>query len=229
VAEIKISDNLAINYDPKIDSIESLESSVLSSYGVNKKFFRKNAPLVTITFVYNRTQINTILHRETKDWEVGYAYNHKDQINQIVIFSPEVMEAVSTHTKGDFILVLTHELAHIFTNNTFGFFYPIWLYEGLAGYVAKQYIKVEKIEKMTNFSLLHDKENWGKNINYSQAYIFTEYLMNKFTEEKMFQFFEFISKNLDKHCSYQDFENAFERFFRMKFSKTVVEWRKTLC
>jgi len=223
-----ILSKLTIIYDPKIDSLEDLKKQILAAYETNRKFFLSNPPLITISFVYGRAQMNAILHRETMNWEVGCAYNHKEQINQIVIFSPKVFETVSTHTKENFLFVLTHELAHIFTNNIFGFYYPVWLYEGLAGYVAKQYTKINKIEKISDSSLLHDKENWNHNTNYPQAYIFTKYLMDNFTEAKMFQFFKLISQTLDRHHSYQDFENTFEKFFKIKFSDTFTKWQKAL-
>lgn len=223
-----ILSNLTVIYNPKIDSFEDIKKQILATYEANKNFFRTKPPLITVTFVYDRPQMDAIFHRNTQKWEVGYTYNHKDQINQVVIFSPEVFETVSTHTKGNFIFVLTHELAHIFTNNTFGFFYPVWLYEGLAGYVAKQYTKIKKIEKISDFSLLHDKENWNRSVNYPQAYLFTKYLMDNFTDEKMFQFFKLISKTLDRYNSYQDFENTFENFFKTKLSDTVTKWQETL-
>jgi hypothetical protein len=221
----KIQENLLIIYNPEIDSVNSLKNIISDVYATNKNFFKIDPPLITITFTYDREQMNTILRRDTEKWEVGYAYNHGDQVNQIVIFSPEVFENVSTHTKENFAFVLTHELAHIFSNNSFGFFYPVWLYEGLAGYVAKQYVKNKKIKKISDFPLLHDKENWSRNVNYPQAYLFTKYLMDKFTEEKMSQFFKLISQTLDRYNSYQDFENAFEKFFHNKFSSIVTGWR----
>jgi len=227
MTKVEVLDNLIINYNEKIDSSEDLKKQILVAYGANKKLFQVDSPLITITFVYDRLQMNTILHRNTKDWEVGYAYNHEDQINQIAIFSPEVFETVSTHTKGNFIFVLTHELAHIFTNNIFGFLYPVWLYEGLAGYVAKQYTIIKKLEKISDFSLLHDKENWNKNINYPQSYLFTKYLVDSFTEKNMFRFIKLISQTLDKHHTYLDFENTFKKFFKIKFNDIIIGWQKT--
>lgn len=228
MTKTSILSNLTVIYKPKTDSFEDLKKQILVAYKTNKSFFRADPPLITITFVYDRPQMDAILHRNTQKWEVGYAYNHGDKTNQVAIFSPEVFETVSTHTKGNFIFVLTHELAHIFTNNTFRFFYPVWLYEGLAGYVAKQYTKIKKIENISDFSLLHDKENWSRNVNYPQAYLFTKYLMDNFTEEKMFQLFKLISKTLDRYNSYQDFENIFENFFKTKLSDTVTKWQKAL-
>lgn len=225
MTKTKILDNLQIIYNPEIDSLDNLKILISNVYATNIKFFKIDPPLITITFVYDRTQMNTILHRETEGWEVGYAYNHREQVNQIVIFSPEIFEIVSTHTKENFTFVLAHELAHIFTNNSLGFFYPIWLYEGLAGYVSKQYTKIKDLKKFSDFSLLHDKENWNKNVNYPQAYQFTKYLMDKFTEEKMFKFFKLISQTLDRYNSYQSFENTFEEFFKNKFNNVVVNWR----
>lgn len=224
----KIQDNIQITYDPKNDSFKNLKNLVLTAYITNRNFFKKDPPLITITFVYTRAQMNTILHRDTKDWEVGCSYNHKKQINQIAIFSPEVIETISNHTntKINFSLVLTHEIAHIFTNNIFGFYYPTWLYEGLAGYIAKQYTKVIKIQKISDFSFLHDKENWNKNINYPQAYLFTKYLIDYFTEKKCVNFFELISKTLNRYHTYQEFKNTFEKFFKVNFDNFSSEWHK---
>lgn len=228
MSQVKIRDNLQMIYNSKIDSRKQLENLIMVAYTNNVDFFEITPPLITITFVYSRQEMDKVLHRSTRDWEVGYAYNHGELVNQIAIFSPMVFEKVSTHTKENFIFVLTHELTHIFTNNCFGLMYPVWLREGLAGYVARQYERTNKLKVINDFIHLHDKESWNKNVNYPQAYLFTKYLMNRFTENKMKEFFKVISNTAEKSYSNKIFENSFEKFFQAKFSSIVMDWRETV-
>jgi len=152
---------------------------------------------------------------KTKNWQVGYANK-----NKIFIFSPTIFDKVSDHPKSDFEFVLTHEVAHLFTNEILNFSYPKWLHEGIAGYVAEQY-KIRPVEKVDEFVNLHDKEGWNKFHNYPQAFSFTKYLVDKFGKDKMLEFLRNLRINLKNEKSYEEFIEFFNKFFEADFDLEV--------
>jgi len=121
---LKVLENLVLICDTKIENTREIKRNLTEAYQTNKKFFNSDTPTIAVTFVYKRTDLEKIVHHQTKDWEVAYAYNNDELKNQIVIFSPEVIETVSRNTKSYFPYLLTHEMAHIFTNNVCIFLNP---------------------------------------------------------------------------------------------------------
>ncbi len=218
--------NLIVTFNPLIDREKNIRTILSQAYTVNKKFFNEDSQPIYVTFVYDRKQLDQILHRSTFEWEVAFAYHHGDLKNQIVIFSPEVIETISKNTKSYFSYLLTHEICHIFTDNILNFFYPRWLYEGLAGYVSKQYLKHKIIDKIVEFNLIHDKEGWALNANYSQAYWFTKFLMDKYGEKTMIDFMKDTLNKLNRYHDFNHFQTAFNTFFKENFLDVVISWSK---
>jgi len=216
----KLPSNIKINYDSKIDSKTNLKNAVFESYQKNKKFFEKDSEKIIIDFIYKRSQMDEICNCKTADWIAGYANK-----NHIYIFSPVVFDKVSNHPQSDFGYILTHEIAHIFTHDVLGFYYPKWLHEGIAGYVAEQY-KIRHIKKINKFSELHDKNDWKKFPNYSQAFSFTKYLIDKFGEKKILSFLKNLRKKYGCCGSYEEFVNYFNKFLKSDFLKLDLNWQK---
>jgi len=216
--------NIILDFDSKIDSQADLEKVVLVAYQKSKNFFGKNVPGIKISFLYQRSQIDKIRGYKTQDWEVAYAYGKE---NQIFIFSPIVFDKVSNHPKSDFEYILTHEIAHLFSNKILGFSYPKWFCEGLAGYVAEQY-KIRPVGEIDNFSDLHDKVSWDKFNNYPQAFSFTEYLIENLGKERILKFLEDLGERFGCCPNFKDFNEFFEDFFNINFKKLVSAWQKTI-
>lgn len=204
----------------KIDNLESLFLISLNAYKKSQVLFKKEPDIVNIYFVYSRKEMNESVKKETPEWFVGGAGS-----DSIVIFSPSVFSKVSNHPESDFVPVLSHEIAHIFTKSNFKFRYPVWLYEGVAGYVAEQY-KLRPLYKknVQKFSLLHDQLNWQKNTNYQQAYLFTKYLFNRFGKEKCFE----LISNLDEIDDFKTFTQKFDLYLNSKFSEIKNGWFKSI-
>ena len=114
--------NIILDFNPKIDSKNDLEKVVFDSYWKNQNFFGENKVNIEIKFIYEGSRMDEICGYKTENWQVGYANK-----NKIFIFSPTVFDKVSNHPRSDFEYVLTHEIAHLFTNEIFKFFYPKWL------------------------------------------------------------------------------------------------------
>lgn len=211
------------NFDPQIDNKSALEKEIEKAYQKNKDFFQKEVLNIELIFLYQRSDLNKICKRETKDWEVGHTFLEKN-INKIAIFSPNVFDKISDHLSSDFPYVLSHEIAHVFIRENLGFYYPKWLNEGLAGYVAGQY-KIRPVKTIDDFNWLHDSENWNKINNYPQAFSFTKYLFDIFGKEKMLKFLSSLYKTIGKHHFPNDFIHYFDEYFGIEFEKIVSDWK----
>jgi len=146
----KFPSNIILDFNPQVDNKSDLESLVFNSYQKNQDFFGKKEINIEIKFIYQRSEMDDLYGYKTPEWYVGSANN-----NKIAIFSPLVFDKVSNHPKTDFDYILTHEIAHLFSNEILRFSYPKWLCEGIAGYVAEQY-KIRPIGKIDEFSKLHN-------------------------------------------------------------------------
>lgn len=217
----KFSQKIVFDFDEQIDSQENLEGLVSNAYQKNTEFFNQDKVEVKINFVYERSEMDEACGYKTPVWAVAAA---KDK--QIFIFSPNVIEKVSHHPKSDFEYTLTHEIAHLFTDQILKFNYPKWLKEGLAGYVAQQY-KIRKVKKIHDFANLHDKKGWVKFPNYPQAYFFVKYLFEKFGQKKMMSFLEKISPKIGPRSSYEEFTKFFNLFFKKDFNQETSLWSKS--
>ena len=192
-----------------------------SAYKIVLSFFKQQISEIDINIVNNRKKFDLFNERKTEDWEVGYTF-FKDNKVKIAIFNPESFEKYSTHKKEEFNSILIHELTHVFTGYTLKFFYPKWLHEGLAGYVAKQYKnKIIKNENIVNLSELHNLNDWDKNHNYVEAYLFTKFLFDKFGKEKMMEFMT----NLNLRIEYCDFQLSFKNQFREDLENLFNDWK----
>lgn len=128
---------------------------------------------------------------------------------------------------SDFLPVLTHEIAHIFTNEFLQILHPIWLYEGIAGYIAEQYHN-RKINMIDNFSFLHDSKQWAKNSNYTQSYLFTNFLFKHFGLKKIYDFCKSVPQKIGKYNQAEAFFSYFDQFFEVKFIELVKKWEITV-
>jgi len=202
-------------YDKEVDSLKSLSSKVNNCYKRCVVFFGREAD-VKIFFCYSRHDFDTFAKKKTPNWMVGIS-GHKE----ILIFSPSVFEKVSSHPMSDFVPVLTHEIAHVFVNQIYEFKYPVWLSEGICGYIAGQdrTRKVSK-ESIKRLALIHDAKGWGKAYNYSQAFLFTSYLIETFGKRKLFR----LLKELGKRDSFSVFSRRFKRVYGLSPERSKKEW-----
>lgn len=210
-----------IRYDSAIDDLGELTLNAVRAYEQNQAFFNKRIPTVGYRFLYSRVEMDEFCNQNTEEWVVGTARD-----GTVAIFSSNVFGQVSHHPKSDFYPVLVHETAHLFVNNLFGFEYPVWLNEGISGYVAQQMGNEEWLIKYgRGFSHLHDYNGWGENkCDYPQAYSFTRYLIDTFGKES---FFEFVSSLREKD-SFSLVSNKMKQCFRASLEECEVSWRDML-
>jgi hypothetical protein len=207
-------------YDKKVDSKKDLTTISNKCYKKCKIFFGKEAENIKIHFCYTRKEFDLLTKRKSPAWMVGVAGE-----NIITIFSLSVFSKVSSHPQSDFIPVLTHEIAHIFTRSIFGKLKPVWLNEGISGYVAEQYKNRKFTGKMfQKFEKMHNKKDWEKNHNYPQAYSYSKYFIES-TGKKLF--FKLLVK-LSNDDSYKIFCEKFEKIIGISFNKSYHEWLEKL-
>ncbi|MCL4367087.1 hypothetical protein M1563_02870 [Patescibacteria group bacterium] len=206
-----------IEFDPKVDSLESLDKVMRYSYQQNRQFFDQDVSGIQIKIIYTRNQMDSELDRTTADWVVGSIVNHET----VVMLSPHIFAEISPHPASDFPLVLTHEIAHSFAWKLFHLQYPRWLSEGLAGLIAGQYkTRTLKLEDAQDFSKLHDTRGWEKTHNYNQAYLFTAFLIEKYNKADLLSLLSQLAPDND----YQTFSNIFKKIYSQDLQSCQTEW-----
>lgn len=200
-------------FNSEIDSLVELEKIVEKAYSANKDFFGQEVEGTEIDFIYTREEMDKVRGCKTQNWLVGDSNK-----NKITIFSPKVYSKVSNHPASDFFPTLTHEIAHVFLKKLFsGKGFPVWLDEGVAGYIAKQYKKYQGVKfEMIDFSKIGSYPGWQKYNPYSQVFLFTKYLFDLFGKKKMLGFLKFIVASTEKN-----FALKFREYFDKNFEEVV--------
>ncbi len=215
--------NLKLHFNPKIDSNLEINERVLTAYEKNKLFFGfELTKKYNVHIIYKREEMDKVLGGiKSESWLVGTTTRE----GEIYIFSPSVFEKISCHPATNFDSILTHELAHIFTNEIIKTHRPAWLNEGLAGYIAGQ-CKKKQLKEIFNFEKLHSRKDWNTTPNYAQACQFTTFIIDKFGKNKLLQFLKEIPENKGDRKSFYMFSNFFKNFFNIDFNEIVYEWTK---
>ena len=87
--------------------------------------------------------------------------------------------------------------------------------------MAKQY-KNKSIKKVFDLSDLHTKQDWDKNPNYSEAYLFVKFLFDQFGEEKMMDFMASLGWKIE----YNDFKSQFKNQFKENIEEIFTKWKR---
>jgi len=165
--------------------------------------------------------MNDVWGKETESWMVGATT--KD--GSIYIFSPKVFSEVSSHPTSNFDPILTHELAHMFTDEVSKFYQPTWLKEGIAGHIAEQF-KNKFPKNISAFEKLHNKKDWGQHPNYAQSSLFTTFLIEELGKEHFLKFLNDLSKNNDAQENFNAFSKLFTESFNTDFGQISKNWQK---
>lgn len=216
-------DNLELHFNPKIDSNLEIKKRVLNAYEKNKLFFGcELTKKCMVHIIYKREEMDKVCGGiKSEPWLVGTT----TQEGEIFIFSPTVFDKISSHPATNFDPIITHELAHVFTNEIIKTYRPVWLNEGLAGYIAGQ-CKSKQLRVIHDFEKLHSRKDWDTSPNYAQACQFTTFLIENFGKDALLQFLKDIPENDGTRASFSDFCKFFTDFFKADFNKVVQDWRK---
>jgi len=207
-------------YEKKIDSKSDLDKVIGRAYEKCRKFFGEDIRDIKIYFCYSRKEFEKFVKRSTPEWLVGVSGS-----KEVVILSPSVFAKASNHPKSDFYPVLTHEVAHVFLNQLYGFNQPVWLREGIPGYIASQYKIREIVSKnVQQLDALHGKNSWDKTNNYPQAFHFTKYLIDSFGKKKILT----LISTLDTNESYEGFSLKLRKAVDMTIENVFNNWLQSM-
>jgi hypothetical protein len=167
---------------------------------VANSFNLSSLPNISVLFHTSRLSFDKSLGRKTQVWEVG----NTSRDNRIDIIHPNFFAKVSSHADSEFDQILAHEIAHIFINRlASGNQVPFWLNEGLAMNIAGQ-VDRYKTGSDSMFiegrftSHLATKQDWNERVDfgaYKIACLFTAFLIEKFTLNKILEVVAKTEKN----------------------------------
>jgi len=204
-----------------VASINKEVSQFISEIGIIFKFTIDIKIIIRIHD--SRQSYDKKLGKPTKDWEVG----NTNQKNEIDILDIDIFEKESSHTRSEFYPILKHEIVHIFTRiYSEDKCIPLWLNEGISMFFAGQVDKYEKqnIFIENNFTeKISTEHGWNIYSDYG-AYgfscLFLNYLIKKFSVEKILS----MLKKLDKNYYQSDFEKKFKNVFGITLSKAEIDF-----
>lgn len=181
-----------------------------------ERFFKLPFFPVKVCLAYSRKEFDKFIGRKTALWEVG---NTNCPKNEICLLSPLIFEEESTHKKGDFPRVLTHELAHLFTHRLYPFYEPHWLREGLAYFIAgqgkpdfKQRVRL-LISNGDFLSKIDTTKSWRENLYcgaYKLSFLWVSFLIKKFGKEKMLE----LLRRINFPYESAKFDEVFEQLYQ---------------
>ena len=169
--------------------------------------------LPRIFVVDDRKIINSLKGEETENWIIGWSEG-----KTIYVLNKNNFEVESNHkyTSDEYSAFIKHELSHSFFNVlSNGCCKPIWLNEGVAGYVSGQNKLKEKPIEFKKF--LDFYERGGKEV-YSEAGFVIELLVKKFGKEKLLN----LIKSLKNCQSKELFDLAFEKEYNLTLNYTNI-------
>lgn len=130
--EIINYDGVCVIYKKENNYIGLIKKHIKKIVQEMKDFYKfKNLSMV-IELFYSRKEFDKKIGYKTPEWLVGFARK-----NNIYLFSPSVMEKVSSHKKSEIKKILTHEICHIF-NDKINKNPLMWVDEGMALLLAGQ-------------------------------------------------------------------------------------------
>ncbi len=176
------------------------------------KFFDYKIKKPPIFFIDSRKDMDIFFGEKTKDWLVGTVRN-----GAIYIFNPEVFERESSHQKIEFWKTLKHEYCHIYYNQITRSIYPVWLNEGLAGYISGKKLNYEGKPKNYFLDVISYFYNHESKV-YLIGQFWVEHLINKFGSKKLIE----LIKTLEQPIDEKQFALKFYKVYKIRFNKSSL-------
>ncbi len=178
------------------------------------KFFDIEVDLPKIFLLNSRREFNRYWGRKTKEWEVGRVEN-----NFIFVLDPQKYTQESNHKNPDaFWKTIKHEHCHIYYRKIVGKSTPIWLNEGLAGYLSGQVQRKPEIDEAIKVVDLYNAKI-DDTRKYKLGYFWVRFLLQKFGRKKFLR-----SLNLLKgKVAAEEFRKIFFKVYKIKFNKEELK------
>ncbi len=201
-------------------------NSCKKAYQKNKLFFGGDSHFFKITICHTEKEFKKRIEDRYYPWAKGGRLKNND----IVIRSPDNVLSNYKQYGGtkSFDTILIHEINHVFTCGKFMKKGPLWLFEGLAMYLANQRPKNSNsiIKKATPkiFFYKYSHKKWDKYhlIAYPAYYLFTYYLIKKYGKQKLLNLIKASNKNTKK----KDYEKNFQKVYNKKEKEMINEFLK---
>lgn len=201
------------------------------AYSLNKKIFRKGIKEFRIFVCDTEKDIRKKSKNFYQKWGTAYVINNRDLITR----SPDFVERVGMWKREDFQNLMNHEMNHVFYQSIYGSHKPVWLMEGLACYVGKNFI-LQKNE-LKKLILKHDvdsaildhrylrrKFRQGHFPRYPVWAGFTKHIIKKHSFAKLISFLDRYAKkpnNQNYHRLFKEIFGISERRMFNEFSESV--------
>ncbi|MFA5942101.1 MAG: hypothetical protein WC798_00295 [Candidatus Paceibacterota bacterium] len=146
--------------------------------------------LPPVFIVEDRATIDCLRTKNTESWVVGWSEHRK-----VFLLAREKMgtESDRAHSVEEYNALLTHELCHLFFSaSTNGGHTPIWLTEGLSGYVSGDIQFKKKPASFSSFLEFFDTGGAGV---YKESGFAVEALVKAFGKEKILDLLRNIKKS----------------------------------
>ena len=173
-------------------------------------FFKFDPGLIEVVEVNGREEIDRLKGYKTPDWLVGWVSE-----NKVYVLSKESFEKDSSHKIEEFEIIIKHEIGHIYINKIVKSKKPIWVHEGVAGYLAKQ---MRNISYEDSFNAIDFFDKKGLEV-YIYSSKFIEFLIDKFGKNKLLEFMKMIHKDIDE----KEFQDNFKDIYGFKLNKEEIK------
>jgi hypothetical protein len=203
-----------VKFDPNIDNLPDLEKIAESAYKANLDFFTRGISGAEINFVYSDDELITVEKSygvSFQDWHKAFATD-----NKIWLFSPHLSKGKRCQK------IMSHEMAHLFTNKLFCEGNPAWIREGIAGVVAGEF-KDNSFKSNFHFEKVHNGLGFQEHPIYDKSIVFTRYLIDNFGKNKLFTLLGLLPE-IGRNNSYEGFCKLFNKIYNKNFEQTEEEF-----
>src|SRR3989344_5535982 len=173
--------------------------------------FEKDLNLIRICFIYNPEEFLFFTGREfNQNWICAMVGYH----NTINIFSPSVIEELTTHKIESIFNTIAHEISHLFYGYSKLVDFPLFN-EGIAKYHGDN-----KCGNKINFNLPSLKGGKDPRYDYGVGHLMICSIMEHFGDQGAKKIIEFLKKS-SIEVSEDDLFNLFEKIFELDVNSLI--------
>ncbi len=199
------------------------------SYQINFSFFKQKPKFFNIYVCHTEKEYQKKSQYYYVPESVAVVLRNGDMI----IRSLEFCQKQKKNTNKTYAATLTHEMNHVFWYSNYRTWKPIWLSEGLACAIAKQYRKWNQkylkqiinnvTENLLEYRYLPKRIMKDIHTRYAVWEGFTEYLIRSNGKQKFLQMLQKMSRAKTIRNYEQTFKETYQKSPKKKFQEYVTE------